>query len=135
MKRMLWLIFGALALVAAALVLRFPQEELAGHQEPVSRDLPDVRVEHEFVRVPDPQLPAIASDTGRRSAVSTPTVRDREVTLRTAERSLPAVTRASSQPPPVQRAGQERTLLEKARRAFVGDGRHRPEPFPRVRDN
>jgi hypothetical protein len=38
-------------------------------------------------------------------------------------------------PSPLQPASSEPTLLEKARRAIVGDGRHRPEPFPRVRDH
>lgn len=135
MKRMLWLISGALTLVAAALLLRFQPEQLTARQQPVPTRLPDVQVEHEFVRVSAPKLPAIGSDTARRTAVSARTVRDPEVRLHTPGPSFAASTRASSLPPDVQRAGRDRTLLEKARRAFVGDGRHRPEPFPRVREN
>ena len=32
--------------------------------------------------------------------------------------------------PPAQRG-----LVSRAKRAFLGDGRHRPEPFPRVKEN
>jgi hypothetical protein len=38
----------------------------------------------------------------------------------------------------VPQTGVEKTspaLLERAKRALLGDGRHRPEPFPRVKDN
>ena len=34
---------------------------------------------------------------------------------------------AAGQPPP--------QLFDRAKRAFLGNGRHRPEPFPRVKDN
>jgi hypothetical protein len=46
-----------------------------------------------------------------------------------------AAPRQTSPPLPEQQASSEATLLGKARRAIVGDGRHRPEPFPRVRDH
>jgi hypothetical protein len=65
---------------------------------------PSVRVEHELVRLPKPRPQRI-----NRPAQS------RSTRLTAAE---PAASRAS--------------LIVRARRAFVGDGRYKPEPFPRL---
>ena len=47
-----------------------------------------------------------------------------------------APTRATTPSPTRLRdARTSSPMLERAKRAFLGDGRHRPEPFPRVKDN
>ena len=70
-------------------------------------EAPTVRVEHEFVTV----SPAVPNESG--APTRPPAVR---------------VMR------PVRAAVSEsRTLAGKTKRAFLGDGRHRPAPFPSVR--
>lgn len=135
MKRILSLIFAVLAFAAAALLLRFPREPSAARLQPAPPQLPDVRIEHEFVRIPVPAF-TTGSDRGRRPLVRAPMEHETKVTLHTPEQSAPAVSPVSSQPTSaiVQPPAQNPTLFDKARRALIGDGRHRPEPFPRVRD-
>jgi hypothetical protein len=70
---------------------------------PVVAD-PSVRIEHELVRLPKPQPPQRINRPQWRS------------------------TRLAAAEPPDSRA----PLLVRARRAFTGDGRFKPEPFPRV---
>jgi len=65
---------------------------------------PSVRVEHELVRLPRPRLPQVS----------------RPRALRT--------TRLSVTDQPETRV----PLLVRARRAVIGDGRYKPEPFPRL---
>ena len=125
MKRGLWLIFGALALLAAGILFSYEPDRLT-QVEPPAVELPDVRVQHEFV-----QIPAAAASTaplGQREERS-----GHAVSSSTQRMTGRAVSSAASGRTTVERAARNPTLLEKARRAFVGDGRHRPEPFPRVR--
>ena len=124
MNRSLWLIFGALALMAAAILLRYPSEKLAAAR-PGPEPEPSVRVEHELVALP-PIARVSPRPEARRAARG-----DRAPTVSAA---APRTTDPQA-PAPAVRAGRDRTMLEKARRAFVGNGRYRPEPFPRVRDN
>jgi len=72
---------------------------------------PSVRIEHELVRLPQPQAqpPAQPKPTPR---VSRPWRSTR----------MAHATQPESRP----------RLLVRASRAFVGDGRFRPEPFPRL---
>ena len=73
-----------------------------------------VRVEHEFITLVD----------------TAPVESDPVTAVRTASvRALPHVRRARNEP----KADAEKTLAEKTRRALLGDGRYRPEPFPRAR--
>ena len=65
---------------------------------------PSVRVEHELVRLPRPRPQPINRPVQWRSA------------------RLAAAESSDSRP----------TLILRARRAFVGDGRYKPEPFPRL---
>ena len=65
---------------------------------------PSVRVEHELVRLPRPRPQQINRPVQWRSA------------------RLAAAESSDSRP----------TLILRARRAFVGDGRYKPEPFPRL---
>lgn len=122
MKRSLWLIFGALLLLAAVALFRAgTTEDMVAAVEAPPAPLPEVRVRHEFVTVP---LPAAAAHppAGVRSGP-------------------PPARTALSKPPvgpgeaaPVRRAGRDAGFLERARRAVVGDGRFRPQPFPRPKD-
>jgi hypothetical protein len=138
MKRSLWLIFAALALIAAAVSFRLQPEALT-QAAPVIERLPDVRVQHEYVTVP-------VSATGDNLKVkersrlaqtrtmpdplsATPTLDAETVKAEPVAIRKPAASRASN------RAPGDETLFAKARRAFMGDGRHRPEPFPRPRGN
>jgi hypothetical protein len=65
---------------------------------------PSVRVEHELVQLPKPRPQRINRPAQWRSS------------------------RLAAAEPPDSRA----PLLVRARRAFVGDGRYKPEPFPRL---
>jgi hypothetical protein len=89
--------------------------------EPVAAPPPSshVKIRHEFITVA--------------TAPVRPTPRTRMAAAGPPKPAAPPP--PSPSPPRVQPAGSEPTLLEKARRAIVGDGRHRPEPFPRVRDH
>lgn len=71
--------------------------------------LPDVEVRHEIVRLSPGPPPASIRAQGHR------------------------VQPVRQTPPRVFRARRDESLLDKARRTVVGDGRYRPEPFPRVR--
>lgn len=42
---------------------------------------------------------------------------------------------ASTSPGPRRRARATAGLMTRAKEALLGDGRHRPEPFPRIKDN
>ena len=65
---------------------------------------PSIRVEHELVRLPRPRLPQVGRSRPWRS------------------------TRLAMTDQP----GTRVALLVRARRAVVGDGRYKPEPFPRL---
>jgi hypothetical protein len=65
---------------------------------------PSIRIEHELVRLPKPRPQRINRSAQWRS------------------------TRLAAAEP----AGPRAPLIVRARRAFVGDGRYKPEPFPRV---
>jgi hypothetical protein len=123
-KRLLWVIFAALVIAAAAVLVRTRAEDhaIVSAAPATAESLPDVQVRHEFVTVSSPAAsPSIAATT-----------EPRRTTLRAAHSAAPV--RAPA-PRDVQRTAADHTLLDKARRAFLGDGRHRPEPFPRIRDN
>ena len=134
MKRSVWLIFAALAPIAAAVLFHLQPETLTQAAPAIER-LPDVRVQHEYVTVP-------ASATGNNLKVrertrlaetrSTPDSSPGPLNL---EAETAEVEPAAIRKPAARRASGDETLFEKARRAFVGDGRHRPEPFPRPRGN
>ena len=120
MNRSVWLIFAALAVIAAAILIQLKPERMA-QAASTSEVLPYVRVQHEYVTVPVGSVNT--NDRNRLMRTRTPVE---------SPSGMPAlVTRRGT----VQRASRDQTLFEKARRAFVGDGRHRPEPFPRPRDN
>ena len=108
MKARNWLLAASAIGVALAMpnmVRPVPEAAASPEPEPEARA---VHIEHEFITLadiaPPPQKP------------------DRVVAARFHS------TAASPRPvtPP-------RTLAQKARRALLGDGRHRPEPFPAAR--
>jgi hypothetical protein len=96
---------GLIAVVPA--VLRQPSRESQAGASSVPGD--SVQVEHALVS--DEIIEA--EPAAPRGTVVTP--------------APPAATRLRRAP-----AG---TFADKARRAILGDGRHRPEPFPRVKNN
>jgi hypothetical protein len=75
-------------------------------QAPPETAGPSVRIEHELVRLPKPRTQPI----------------NRPAQLRS--------TRKAAAEPADSRAA----LIVRARRAFVGDGRYKPEPFPRLEE-
>lgn len=134
MKRSLWLIFAALTLIAAGVLLQYQPDRLAV-AAPADVQLPDVRIQHEFVEIPAAGVVSATPAPDRRAArtnSANPVGPDTNVAE---PGGAIEVVPASHRTPGVRPANRDRTLFEKARRAFVGDGRHRPEPFPKVRDN
>ena len=132
MKRSLWLILATLIPIAAIGLFRFRPEKV-NEGAPSFERLADVRVQHDYVTVTVPVTgPVITSGRNRlanaRPAEAPSAVKALDRPGET-ERASPGRSR------PVNRASRDETLFEKARRAFVGDGRHRPEPFPRPRGN
>jgi hypothetical protein len=104
---------GAVAVTPLALRQLSPDRPTPTVDPPIER----VRVEHELV-TPDVIEPVRVVSAG----VVTPKVSVRAVTTPVATPRRPAVTPAGAP-----------TFAQKARRAFLGDGRHRPQPFPTVR--
>ena len=122
MKRSLWLIFGALLLLAAVALFRAgTTEDLVAAIEAPPAPLQDVQVRHEFVTVP---VPAATP----RTAVG---ARTHPPPIRTAVARPPG---GPGEPAPARGARRDAGFFERARRAVVGDGRYRPEPFPRPKD-
>jgi hypothetical protein len=83
-----------------------------------ARPSSDVQVRHEFITLTVPPL-------------APPRVASAGLAPRPAATLRPASAASSEAEPALGQA----TLIQKARRALVGDGRYRPEPFPRIRDN
>src|SRR5688500_12566762 len=106
MKRTLWtaLALVAVATVATALLQGDPSNAEA-EQVPLTtiRAAGDVQVRHAFVTIATP-VPAAAAT----------------------RRSVPPG-------PPARRTSREAGGWSKTARALVGDGRHRPQPFPRIK--
>jgi hypothetical protein len=104
---------GLLPLAAVAAFLLFPPAQLSPQGQagagPASRQLapppPAIKLEHRIIEVQPPK------------AVNRPPRR----------RVAPVATRLAS----LQAPGAG-TLVARARRAVIGDGRYRPEPFPRL---
>ena len=78
---------------------------------------PDVRVRHEYITITpierEPRRPSPRLST---------------VSLSASAKGAPSPAGRARQPQPTERA-----LLSKVGRAVAGDGRFRPEPFPRLR--
>jgi hypothetical protein len=132
-KRALWLIFGGLALLAAAVLFRSgPTGDAAARVEsttPPPAALPDVRVKHEFIEIPIPAPQPSPARTPHRSASA---AKKRPQVPPGAGTSADGV-RTASAVSEVEAADQPASLLVRAGRAIVGDGKHRPEPFPRIK--
>jgi hypothetical protein len=106
LRRLLWIGLGSLF---AILLFRAPAGSPPAKSETVAPaliDPPGVRVEHELVAAS-----VVREPVTRRAAAAAPPPAD-------------PVTRPHTRP---------EGFLSKARRTIIGDGRHRPEPFPRVR--
>ena len=133
MQRRLWFIFAAIAMIAAIALFRYDPEPAAALESATvpSASPVAVRVSHEFVMV---EFPAPATQPVGRPSMSR---RETIVAMRAAggpvERrdTLKASNRGSD--PAVRPASSDQNLLERAGRAIVGDGKYRPQPFPRIR--
>jgi hypothetical protein len=67
MKRSLWLIFAALILIAAGILLQYQPDKLA-MAAPAEPGPLDVRIQHEFVRVPPAGIASSTPQPDRRAA-------------------------------------------------------------------
>jgi hypothetical protein len=123
-ERVLWLIFGGLALLAAAVLFQSnPAGDAVARVEPTPPPsvLPEVRVKHEFIEIPLAPPPPRTS-LARRGEGSTPVAKKRPVP--------PPIATAR---PDAVRTAEADNLLIRAGRAVIGDGTYRPEPFPRIK--
>ena len=108
MKARKWILAASAIGVALAmpnLVRPGPRAASGAEPEPDARA---VRIEHEFITLADTPTSAARTD-----------------------RVMPA--RLSATPGSRRPVTPPRTFAQKARRALLGDGRHRPEPFPAAR--
>lgn len=108
MKRTLWIALALVAGVTAATALLQgePSNAEAGSDVPqtaIEKTRDFVQVRHELVTIAAPVPPPAA---GRRSA---------------------------SPRQPARRTPHDAGVWSKTGRALLGDGRHRPEPFPRIK--
>lgn len=135
MKR--WWLLSAIGAVSALVLIQFPWPDrpAASPRHQASPDgveaqpQPDVRVEHVLVEaelVKPAQAPQAArpDPTVLANGRTTPPAGWAHASTRSSEAVLHRA--QTTTPPP---------LFERAKRAFLGNGRHRPEPFPRVKDN
>ena len=120
MKTRLWILLALVAVVVGGVAV-LPRHDRA--REPVgaaaAEPLPSVTVRHDLIVVPaSPERAAVA--------------------VRPVRAAMP-VRHAAAAPPSAARVWRtpaaERGLFGRARRAVVGDGRYRPEPFPRLKGN
>jgi hypothetical protein len=130
MNRALWLIFGAAAVGVAVLPLKDGDERVNPPNPPAER-LPDVRIRQEFVTVPLPSPVTGPASNRTRVAHLSPRITPADITD-TEDEQIP-LSRTGTRP--ARRAARDATFFQRATRAFIGDGRHRPEPFPRPRGN
>lgn len=120
MPRGIWI---TAALVAgtgiAALLISQPHASDGDMPLTVARPVPsrDVQVRHEFVRLPS-----------TRPAPRVPRARQAIMSLAASAQGAAPAPIAARQARPTERA-----LLSKVGRAVAGDGRFRPEPFPKLR--
>jgi hypothetical protein len=132
MKRGLWLILAALAMIAATVLFRYDPEPVAANEPtPVPSKPPDtVRVSHEFVTVEIPatttRRPGQPSTTRPQAVLAT----HRSPASIGGQRAVKASNRNAD--PAARPVSRDANLLERAGRAFIGDGKYRPEPFPRI---
>lgn len=122
--RTIWLISGAAA-VAATLLL-WPARHTTGPLDAsplaaADAPAPTVQVQHEFIALDaTPVRIERPAPGGTKSAAAEP--------------AAPADVKTPARPT-ARRARHDTGVIERARRALVGDGKYRPEPFPTVRDN
>jgi len=121
MTRRLWISAVLLAGTAATTALLPSQGRSTPADLPKSATnlvpAPEVRVRHHFVTVaPPPVVPGVAPHLSRpASSLSV-------------SHSVPAASGVRS-----RRSREDMRVLFKVGRAVTGDGRHRPEPFPRLK--
>ena len=114
---------GCLIIGAALLLPSRPESPLPGSTAVAAPSRTDerVRIEHELVRIPVTARPAVKS-----TRLAQPIPIPASNGLRTRVESQPL---RASNPAPEPEGG----LVGKAVKRIVGNGRYRPEPFPRVK--
>ena len=130
-KRVLWLTFMGLALLASTVLFRSgPTGDALANVEPTPPPsvLPDVRVKHEFVTIPLPPTPS--TSLAHRSESSAPAVKKR---AEASSRARADVVRTANLAGKAGAPDRQDNLLIRAGRAVIGDGKYRPEPFPRIK--
>lgn len=121
------------ALLAAA-IAAVPEAPSPPGAPPVAnaREPERVRIEHEFVQIPVSRIPAPparkATSNGRGEAPVSTIV---AASGRAAPISAPSRTAFEPAGDP-ERTASRGGLLSRAVRSIVGDGRHKPQPFPSV---
>jgi hypothetical protein len=118
---------GIIAGAAAAFVAFLPAlaESPTGARDASSR-IRRIRIEHQLVRIPittptaAPFQMRVALEPARASQPS----RGRIQSPRPDGAALPALRRGGDD-------GRSSSLLKRAARTLIGDGRHKPQPFPR----
>ena len=133
MNRTLWLILGAAAVGLAILPLRDRDAQLKPASLPAEQ-LPEVRIRHEFISIPASSPFALSPWARLRLAPVRPRPAD-AVRAEAEDEQEDVEPAALTRRRAARLVEHDATLFERARRAFVGDGRHRPEPFPRPRGN
>ena len=108
MKARNWVLAASAIGVALAMPHMVRQVPTAAASPKPEPDARTVRIEHEFITLSDTATPA--PKAAHVMPARLPSMRDSRRPV----------------PPP-------RTLAQKARRALLGDGRHRPAPFPAAR--
>jgi|SRR5687768_1610251 hypothetical protein len=135
MKR--WWLLSAVGAMSAVVLLQLSRPDPAPASPQADRSsgtaeaqpLPAVRVEQrlveaDLVEAPQPETGVVAAPASVSRAVGT-SGGTAWVPPRAASVSSTRSQQASATSP----------MFERAKRAFLGDGRHRPQPFPRVKDN
>lgn len=129
-KRVLWLTFGGLALAVAALFRPGPEDVAARADVALPpSELADVRVKHEIIEIPIAPPPTALARRSLRSPAGAPTER----TPPPRSDSTPDAVRTARADDAADDSGRSDNVLLRAGRAIVGDGKHRPEPFPRIK--
>ena len=120
--------FGLLTVTAVAILVIASRSESPGPPWPGSAatalEPERVRIEHEFVRIPVTRTPAIYSL--RAAADREPVRRSGRVARPGLSGKVPVRTAA-----PTREETKNAGLFSRAVQTIVGDGRYKPQPFPR----
>lgn len=135
MKR--WWLLPAIGAMSAVVLLQLSRRDAApatprSDPSPATAEAqprPAVRVEHRLV-----EADLVAAPQPERDVIAVPASFSRGVGTSGGTELVPARA-ASVGATPSREVNATSPMFERAKRAFLGSGRHRPQPFPRVKDN